>query len=175
MNTPPPFIITPTNNPNTLELRACRQDVKVLLSRARRDNPAIVLLWDNDNLQAVISQINAANPELPSWMEEVDASLPLNTQTLRHAIVANLSSRGGVSDTIGDVLIGTDTEMQYGNVKSAATDIGHDPVWQHVNPECFPLVRFYLVKKRPRNEEPAVATADPVMAPTGGIAVIAEH
>ena len=141
-----------------------------VLPRKVDEDPACLIMWDEDNVEATVNAMNAAAAAAgggaapPVWLNFPAGGGPMTIPHFKQAILTHVQTSCGGGGVIGNALIAPNTLIQYSNVKCLLGGIGFDPFFV-ANAVC-PIGRHYVIADRQRN---TTAVADPIPPPPSGL------
>ena len=117
------------------------------------NDPGFLIMWDDDNLVATVSNFNTAVADgqvAPTWM----GTHPITPQELKMALLSHIhTTAGGGGVVVGDCLIAPNDLVQFLNVAMAIASLGWDSfVVRHA---VCPIGRLYVMEDQ---MAPAIAT-----------------
>ncbi len=144
----------------TVQLTLARGWKKVLPKKQEED-PASLILWDDDNLLATVEAFNAAllnpnGPAPPKWLNLGDDN-QITIPALKAAILAHVQVAGGGGGIVGNAVIAPNTFAQYCRIFVQFHDLGRDAFF--VAHAVCPIGRNYKLADRRNN---TTAVADPI-------------
>ena len=119
-------------------------------------------VWNDDNCQAFVSQLNLQPAALiPAWL----GPLPITLAQLKRNLLTKINMDAGAGGVVNSFLIAPNTFQQYANIKTMCVALGGSsmfPLLAVLPPFPLPICRLYaLANKSART----TAIADPVLVP----------
>ena len=154
-----------------VKLESLSSRVQLVLSKVGLDDPAALLMWDVDKVNAAVLYLNAAaaanaNAMAPAWLG--GGAFPITPSGFMQAIATRVGAQGG--GVIGNALIAPNSYQQYANVKTLMYALGQDPLVSTLPANLLPLARNFSMGDRMAK---TIGTPDPVSAPPApGVAAI---
>ena len=138
--------------------------VQRVLSTVGLDDPAVLLVWDVNNVNSAVAHLNnaaAANPDAaaPAWLGGRGA-FPITSSEFVTAVATYVGARGG--GVIGNALIAPNSIQQYANVQVSMFFLGQDPLMSTLPANVLPLALNFLMCDHMAQ---TTGTPDPVLAP----------
>jgi hypothetical protein len=134
-----------------------------VLPKKGEDDPGVLIMWDDDNIAATVTNFNGAGGNAPPFL----GGPPFTIPGLKTALLTKMLVDSGGGGVVGNCLIAPNSVEQYGNVKSAGALIGDYPFF--VAHAVTPIGRYYILKDR---QFPAVATRDVAINPPPGAGAV---
>ena len=139
---------------------------KDLLSKVGEDDPALLVIWEDVNVDATVAALNGAVQQgvaPPSWLNPV----PITREGLKMSILQHVREYAGCgneTEIVGNALIGPNTFSEYTSLVAIFGLINAMPFFR--NHAVCPIGRIHVIADR-RARTTAVAAPIPAH-PTAG-------
>jgi hypothetical protein len=132
---------------------------KDVLPKKGEDDPGLLIMWDDDNIAATVTNFNGAGGNAPPFL----GAPPFTIPGLKTALLTKMQVDGGGGGVVGNSLIAPNSVKQYCNVRIVAERICSYPFF--VAHAVTPIGRFYILEDR---KVPATATRHDNIPPPPG-------